>query len=77
MAARTPADIRNIILTGHTGAGKTTLSERLLFAAGEITRMGTVEEGTTQSDWRESEKAHHHSLYTSVMHFDWGTTRST
>ena len=71
MAARTPADIRNIILTGHTGAGKTTLSERLLFAAGEITRIGTVEEGTTQSDWRESEKAHHHSLYTTVMHFDW------
>jgi len=70
MAVRDPGDIRNIILTGHSGAGKTTLSERLLFESGEIPRMGSIEEGTTVSDWRESEKQHHHSLYTTVMHFD-------
>lgn len=70
MAVRDPADIRNIILTGQSGAGKTTLSERLLFEAGEITRAGTVEEGTTTSDWRDVEKHHHHSLYTTVMHFE-------
>ncbi len=70
MAVRNPADIRNIILTGHAGSGKTTLVERLLFATGTITRMGTVEEGTTVSDWRDSEKAHKHSLYTTVVHFD-------
>jgi elongation factor G len=70
MTVRDPADIRNIILTGQSGAGKTTLSERLLFEAGETTRMGSVEEGNTVSDWRESEKHHHQSLYTTVMHFD-------
>lgn len=69
MAVRNPADIRNIILTGQSGAGKTTLSERLLFEAGETTRMGSVEEGNTVSDWRDTEKHHHHSLYTTVMHF--------
>ncbi|MAY75176.1 MAG: elongation factor G [Phycisphaerae bacterium] len=69
MAVRNPNDIRNFIITGHTGAGKTTLAERLLFTAGEITRMGTVEEGSTVSDWREIEKQHHHSLFTTVMHF--------
>ncbi|MEM7754126.1 MAG: elongation factor G [Planctomycetota bacterium] len=70
MTVRPPSDIRNILLTGHSGAGKTTLCERLLFAAGEITRMGTTEEGNTVSDWRDSEKHHTHSLYTTVMHFD-------
>ncbi|MEO0479665.1 MAG: elongation factor G [Planctomycetota bacterium] len=70
MAVRDPADIRNIILTGQSGAGKTTLSERLLFETGEISRMGSVEEGNTISDWQESEKAHRHSLYATVMHFE-------
>jgi elongation factor G len=70
MTVRNPADIRNIILTGQSGAGKTTLSERLLFDSGATTRLGSVEEGNTVSDWRDSEKAHHQSLYTTVMHFE-------
>jgi elongation factor G len=43
-------DIRNVLLVGHGGAGKTTLLEAMLFTAGQITRMGTVEDGTTVSD---------------------------
>jgi len=70
MSVRPASDIRNILITGHSGAGKTTLCERLLFAAGEVTRMGSTEDGTTVSDWRDSEKTHKHSLYTTVMHFD-------
>ena len=70
MAAHTPENIRNILLVGQTGSGKTTLAERLLFDAGEIGRMGVVEEGATTSDWTESEKHHKHSLRASVMHFE-------
>ena len=70
MATRNPADIRNIALAGIAGGGKTTLSERLLFATGTINRMGSIEEGSTVSDWTQEEKDHHHSLRPSVVHFD-------
>lgn len=67
---RSPADIRNIALVGQTGAGKTLLAERLLFATNTIDRMGSIEEGTTFSDWSDEEKHHKHSLRTSMLHFD-------
>ncbi|MDP9342982.1 MAG: elongation factor G [Actinomycetota bacterium] len=44
------ANIRNVLLLGHGGAGKTTLMEAMVFAAGAITRMGKVEDGNTVSD---------------------------
>ncbi len=69
MAITNVSDIRNICLVGHTGSGKTTLTERLLFATGTIKRMGTVEEGNTVSDWTEEERHHKHSLQPSVVHF--------
>ncbi|MFT5422968.1 MAG: elongation factor G [Phycisphaerales bacterium] len=70
MAVRQPEDIRNLVLTGQSGAGKTLLTERLLMLKGTISRMGSIEEGTTQSDWTEEEKHHHHSLRPSMLHFD-------
>jgi elongation factor G len=70
MALRSPADIRNIALVGQTGAGKTLLAERLLFATNTIDRMGSIEDGSTFSDWSEEEKHHKHSLRTSMLHFD-------
>ncbi len=65
-----PDLIRNLCLCGQTGSGKTTLTERLLFAAGEIKRMGTVQDGNTVSDFTEEEQEHQHSLQPSIVHFD-------
>ena len=70
MTVPDPASIRNICLCGHSGSGKTTLCERLLVAAGVISRQGTVEDGNTVSDFTEQEHHHRHSLQPSVVHFD-------
>ncbi len=67
---RPTADIRNIALVGQTGSGKTLLAERLLFTTGAITRMGSIEEGNTFSDWSDEERDHKHSLRTTMLHFD-------
>ena len=53
-------EIRNVLLVGHAGAGKTTLLEAMLFTAGAITRMGTVEDGNTVSDHDPDEQRRQH-----------------
>ncbi|WP_028267384.1 elongation factor G-like protein EF-G2 [Arthrobacter sp. MA-N2] len=49
-AAARPENIRNVVLIGRSGAGKTMLLESLLYATGVVTRMGSIVEGTTVSD---------------------------
>ena len=71
MAVYTTEDIRNIALTGHGGAGKTTLLEALLHKAGAINAMGSVEKGTTVSDFDPQEKSHQHSLDSAIVSMDY------
>ena len=64
-----PADIRNILLLGHSGCGKTILAEALAFNAGAIPRMGRIQDGSTVSDYNEDEKDKKHSASTSLLSF--------
>ena len=56
MAQYTTEDIRNFVLVGHSGAGKTSLAEALLHSAGQTNRLGSVDEGTSILDADDEEK---------------------
>lgn len=60
-------DIRNILVAGHAGCGKTTLIEALLYATGATERMGRVEDGSTVSDFDPEEVRRKASLNSSVV----------
>jgi elongation factor G len=64
-----------VALLGHQGCGKTTLSEAVLFACGETTRQGTVEEGNTVSDYSPEEIERTNSIQTGVLHGTWAGNR--
>ena len=64
-------NIRNVALLGHSGCGKTTFAECMLFEAGAVNRRGSVEEGNTQSDFTNLEKERGNSIFGSLMHAKW------
>jgi len=66
----TTHDIRNVALVGHSGSGKTLLTEALLAAAGAIKSKGELARGTTVSDHDPQEKGHGHSVQASICHLD-------
>lgn len=63
--------IRNIGIGGHSGSGKTSLVEAMLFCMGETTRIGQVEQGNTVSDYNEDEIERQVSINTSLLHGEW------
>jgi elongation factor G len=66
-----PDKIRNVVLVGHSGAGKTTLAEALLYRAGVVDRLGRVEDGNTVMDFDPEEHKRGISLAMSYAPAEW------
>ncbi len=60
--------IRNVVLLGHGGSGKTSLAEAILYKAGASNRLGSVDDKTSICDYYDEEKEHQHSILSAVVH---------
>ena len=72
MAGLDLQQVRNIALVGHTGSGKTSLAEALLFKAGMTTRMGRVQDGSSMLDYTDEAKEKMSSLDSAVCYLSHG-----
>lgn len=64
-------NLRNVVLLGHSGSGKTTFAETMLFESGATTRKGTVGENNTVSDYTNIEQERQNSIFSTLMHAKW------
>lgn len=71
MADFDTSHVKNVVLLGHSGCGKTTLAESMLFEAGLISRRGSVEEKNTVSDYHELEQERGNSVFAKLLHTQW------
>ncbi|MCU0381148.1 MAG: elongation factor G [Chitinophagaceae bacterium] len=71
MAEFDTSHVKNIVLLGHAGSGKTTLAECMLFEAGIISRRGSVAERSTTGDYHELERERGNSIFSKLMHTKW------
>ncbi|WP_280336797.1 elongation factor G-like protein EF-G2 [Nocardia wallacei] len=71
ITAERPDTIRNVVLVGQSGSGKTTVVEALAVATGAVTRAGRVEDGTCVSDYDDIEQRQHRSVQLSVVPIGW------
>lgn len=71
MELYSPDKIRNVALIGHYGSGKTMLAEVMAFRSGAIKRLGSVDDGTSISDYDQSEVERHMSLNLALLPLEW------
>ena len=75
MNVYTTDKIRNVVLLGHAGSGKTSLVEAMAYLAGMTNRMGTVADGNTISDYDKEEIKRNISIHTSLVPIPWGDVK--
>ena len=71
MNGYTSKQIRNVVILGHSGCGKTTLIEGIAYTAGLLSRMKTIEEGGTVSDFDKEEIKRKFSIHTTMLPIEW------